>query len=142
MYVYTYATLRSDATCGLQQLPRPAIDERLAEYGWKPHRDCLAQRNLSRASIYWYMREQQRGTVSSNSRVQTALVQQYSANLSIESCHGMSCHWIMPLSHSLSYHIMSCHVMSCHVIGMATIGTTTGPLRSVLACRLGHNKVA
>ena len=31
------------------------ITERLAEYGWKPHRDVLAQKGLSRASIYWYI---------------------------------------------------------------------------------------
>ena len=31
-------------------------DERLAEYGWKPHRDLLAQKSLSRASIYRHMR--------------------------------------------------------------------------------------
>ena len=56
--------------------------ERLAEYGWKPHRFSLAQRGLSRASIYWYMHEQQRRTVSSNWRRQTVLFQQYSTNLS------------------------------------------------------------
>ena len=62
--------------------PKPVL-ERLAEYGWKPHRDLLAQKSLSRASIYWYMRETQRGTVSSNSRFQTVLFQQCSANLSL-----------------------------------------------------------
>ena len=36
--------------------PAHSMHERLAEYGWKPHRDLLAQKNLSRASIYWYMR--------------------------------------------------------------------------------------
>ena len=63
--------------------------ERLAEYGWKPHRASLALKGLSRASIYWYMREKQRRTVSSNSNCQTVLVQQYSANLSRDSvqCH-------------------------------------------------------
>ena len=59
--------------------------ERLAEYGWKPHRDCLVQTNLSLASMYWYMRETQRGTVSSNSRAHTALFQEYSTNLSLRS---------------------------------------------------------
>ena len=59
------------------------VIKRLAEYGWKPHRDLLAQETLSRASIYWYVRETQRGTVSSNSRFQAALFQQYSANLSV-----------------------------------------------------------
>ena len=56
---------------------------RLAEYGWKPHRVFLGQKSLSRASMYWYMREKRRGTVSSNSRFQTELFQQYSANLSL-----------------------------------------------------------
>ena len=61
------------------------IYERLAEYGWKPHRDSLAPKSLSRALIYWYMCSNQRGTASSNSRFQTVLVlfQQYSADLSI-----------------------------------------------------------
>ena len=59
-----------------------AYVDRLAEYGWKPHRDCLARKNLSRASVYWHMHETQRGTVSSKSRFQTVLFQQYSANLS------------------------------------------------------------
>ena len=31
--------------------------ERLTEYGWKPHRVLLHQKNLSRASICWYMCE-------------------------------------------------------------------------------------
>ena len=52
-------------------------------YSWKPHRDRLAKQNLSQASIHWYMREQRRGMVSSNSRSQTVLFQQHSANLSI-----------------------------------------------------------
>ena len=56
--------------------------ERLAEYGWKPHRDSLARKTLSRASIYWYMREKQRGMVASNSRFQRELFQRYSINLS------------------------------------------------------------
>ena len=43
-----------------------------------------AQRGLSRASIYWYMREQQKSTVSSTSRSQTILFQQYSAILSLD----------------------------------------------------------
>ena len=34
--------------------------ERLVEYGWKPHRYFWALNQLSRASIYWYTREQQR----------------------------------------------------------------------------------
>ena len=37
------------------------------------------------ASIHWYMREGQRGTVSSSSRSRTVLVQQYSANISVEN---------------------------------------------------------
>ena len=63
---------------------RRAHHERLAEFGWKPHRDLLAQKSLSRASIYWHMRETQRGTVSSNSRFRTVLIQQYSADLSYQ----------------------------------------------------------
>ena len=54
--------------------------ERLAEYGWKPHRIALAQKKLSRASIYWHMREKWRGTVSSSSRFQTVLFQQHSTS--------------------------------------------------------------
>ena len=38
------------------------------------------KRNHLWASICWYMRETQRGTVSSNSRFQTVPFQQYSAN--------------------------------------------------------------
>ena len=58
-------------------------DETLAGwYSLKPHRVWLAQQ-LSRASTCWYMREQQRGTVSSTSTCQTALFQQYSANISL-----------------------------------------------------------
>ena len=48
---------------GRIRLGRPPLLERLAEYGWKPHRDLLARKGLSRASIYWYMRERQRVTV-------------------------------------------------------------------------------
>ena len=45
------------------------------------------QNSLSRASTYWYMRENQRGTVSSNSRFRTVLFQQYShADLSRRCC--------------------------------------------------------
>ena len=54
----------------------------MEEYSWKPHGVCLAQKGLSQASIYGYMREQQRRTVSSNSRCQAARFQQYSAYLS------------------------------------------------------------
>ena len=45
----------------------------------------MAQRKLSAASFHWYMRDKQRGTVSSNSRFQTVLFQQCSANLSLAS---------------------------------------------------------
>ena len=31
--------------------------ERLAEYGWKPHRVSLAQKSLALASFHWYMRD-------------------------------------------------------------------------------------
>ena len=76
MYTYTDYVPRHP----LQAKPRE--DERLAERDRKPHRDLLARKSLSRASTYMCMREQQRGTVSSNSRFQTALIQQYSADLS------------------------------------------------------------
>ena len=55
----------------------------MPEYGWKPHRVVLANRKLLSASCYWYIRQKQRGTVSSNSRFQTVLVQQFSANISL-----------------------------------------------------------
>ena len=67
----------------------PTLHERLAEYGWKPHRVFLAQKTTLRGSIYWYMRERQRCTVSSNSRSQTALFPQYSANLIY--CRSQGC---------------------------------------------------
>ena len=35
--------------------------ERLAEYGWKPHRMSVVQKILSRAPFHWYMREKQGG---------------------------------------------------------------------------------
>ena len=47
------------------------ILERLAEYGWKPRRDFVGSKHLSRASISWCVRGRQRGSVSSNSRFQT-----------------------------------------------------------------------
>ena len=56
--------------------------EMLAEYGWKPHRDFLAQKKQSPAPVHWYVHEQLKGTVFSNWRFQTVLFQQYSANLS------------------------------------------------------------
>ena len=59
--------------------------ERLAEYGWKPHRIVLAHTDKSRSSNFWHMREpqrRQRCTVSWNSRFQTVQIQQHSANLS------------------------------------------------------------
>ena len=72
----------SQVELGLRVGQLRAACERLAEYGWKPHRDFLARKSQSPAPFYWYMRETQRGTVSSNSRFQTILFQQYSANLS------------------------------------------------------------
>ena len=59
---------------------RVALFQSLAECGFKTRRDCLAQQNLSWASIYWYTRESQRRTASSSSRSPTVLFQQYSAN--------------------------------------------------------------
>ena len=73
------ASFTQTKACGAETIGN---SERLAEYGWRPHRDFLDRKNLQRASTYWYMREKQRGTVSSNSRFQMVLVQQYSANLS------------------------------------------------------------
>ena len=70
-----------------QAVPRRA-NEKLAEYGWKPHRDRVARKNLSRASIYRYTHENQRGTASSNSRCQTVPFRQHSANLSHKGFHG------------------------------------------------------
>ena len=53
--------------------------ERLAQYGWKPHRDCLAQKSLSGALLYWYVRETQGyGFIEfevSNSTISTAFPQ-------------------------------------------------------------------
>ena len=59
--------------------------ERLAEYGWKPHRAVSLQKEISRASSCRSMREKQRSTVSSKSRFQTVLLQPYSASLSDET---------------------------------------------------------
>ena len=64
--------------------PPHASDERLAEYGWKPHREFLAQQQPSPAPSYLYMHDKQKGTVSSNSRFQTVLFRPYSAKLSSE----------------------------------------------------------
>ena len=55
--------------------------------GWRNSaRDLVeffsGQQSLSWASMYRYTREKQRDTVSSNSRFQTVLFQQYSPNLS------------------------------------------------------------
>ena len=60
------------------------VYERLAEYGWGPHRVVLGStKKLSRASVYWCAREKQRGAVSSSSRFQTILLQRYAANISV-----------------------------------------------------------
>ena len=65
------------------QLAAAMLDNgRLAEYGRKPHRECWAQKSLSRTSTNWHARKAQRGAVSSNSRFQAVLIQRYSANLS------------------------------------------------------------
>ena len=84
---------RKRAGTGPDTLPagsvmRRRLHERLADHGWKPHRELLAQKQLSHASIYWHMRETQRGAVSSNSRYQTVLFQQYSTNLSLQLPQG------------------------------------------------------
>ena len=78
-YIYIYILLP-----GAQRFAtRGCMCERLAEYGWNPHRDFLARTNRSQSSIYWYVREQHRGTVSLNSKCQRVLSQEYSANLSM-----------------------------------------------------------
>ena len=59
------------------------VFERLAEYGWRPHRIGVARANLLEASIYRCKHNKQGSTVSSNSRSETALLQQYSASLSV-----------------------------------------------------------
>ena len=65
--------------------------ERLAEYGIRleaSSRCVWLKQGLSRASIYWHMRETQRGSVSSNSRCQTVQLQLYSQNLSKKEWSG------------------------------------------------------
>ena len=54
--------------------------------------NCCGSKNLSRPSAYWYIREKQRGTASSNSRFQPAPFQRYSANLSVRG--PQSSHWM------------------------------------------------
>ena len=60
--------------------PRMPLLRGFAEYGWKLHWVTgiimREQTKLSRASSYCYMREQERGTISVNSRFQTVLLQQ------------------------------------------------------------------
>ena len=73
-----------------RQSDAPALFERLAEYGWEPHRDRFAPKCLSRASDYRRTREKQGGAASSNSRFRTVrfrtvLFRQYSANLTIST---------------------------------------------------------
>ena len=58
------------------------IIERFAEYGWKPHRVLSAQKAYHRPHVIHICVSKQRGAVSSNSRSQRVLFQQYSANLS------------------------------------------------------------
>ena len=65
------------------QSPRRPVSERLAEYSRKPRRVFLGRTNLSRASIYWYIREKQRGAVSSNATLQMIEFQQFFANLRV-----------------------------------------------------------
>ena len=73
-YIYIYIYICTHIDFKLRTGPRvPAghggvTRESLAEYGWKPHRDCLVQASLSPASVYWHMRAQQRGPVSSTWR--------------------------------------------------------------------------
>ena len=76
IYIYIYHYQHALSTCALRN--REVGGARL-----EPHRFFVAQANISRASIYLYMRGKQGGTVSSNSRFQTVQFQQYSANLSV-----------------------------------------------------------
>ena len=78
--MFSFVSIATELPCG-----RPAAAPRLR--GWRNTVGSLIEmfrlkRKLSRASIYWHMREKQRGTVSSNSRFQTVLFQQCSANRS------------------------------------------------------------
>ena len=62
--------LKHDAILG-----RPSgLYEMFAEYGWRPHRICVAQTNKLQSSIYRVMREQQEGTAPWNSIIHTVLV--------------------------------------------------------------------
>ena len=49
---------------------------------WEASSNCCGSAKMPQAPIYRYLRERQGGTVSSNSRFQTVLIQQFSANLS------------------------------------------------------------
>ena len=62
---------------------RRRLFEMLAEYGWKPHQELLTKKQQIPAQFEWYTHGKLWGTVLSNSKHQTVLVQQYSANLSL-----------------------------------------------------------
>ena len=78
-------------TVGLIFQGKTPFLERLAEYCWKPHRVCLAQKGLWRATIHWYMHIYiyiyiyiyNKGVRFHRIRdvKQTVLCKQYSANL-------------------------------------------------------------
>ena len=76
-------------TASFQQLQQTRPVPRLPEMrGWRNMVGSLIDilqlnKNLSRASIYWCICETPRGTVSSNSRFQAVLFQQYFADLSL-----------------------------------------------------------
>ena len=88
IYIYIYIAAKAASQPGGPPAGRArpsgmSLAERLTEYGWKPHRDCLAQKNISRASTYLVYACKTEGYGLSNSRSQTVLFQQYSVNLSL-----------------------------------------------------------
>ena len=84
------------------------------------------EQNLSQASIYWHLREQQRGTVSSNPRFQTVPFRQSSADLSVTPHHAAH---VLGLAQGVVsrvgggfrttcyYKLCLCHISAvCHVV--------------------------
>ena len=60
IYIYTQVTPIEATKASLVAAGSFAsrYNERLAEYGWKPHRISVVQNNRSRAPIYRYIREE------------------------------------------------------------------------------------
>ena len=88
----------------------------MAEHDWKPHRISGAQQKTTRAPIYLYMRDKQRGTVSSSSRFKTVLLQQYSTNLSV----GLLRH-VTPRIYILPYIYIYIYVLHIIIVVIITI---------------------